>query len=115
MAVLVRSSKRRACFKADVGRDEKLLKRFLPNQGMNREEQEAGRGRGKSIIPAAWLGRKVLSRGPSGVSYLTPSSPCQSLDPSRAGGDRAYRGEHLWGVAGSELEGLFKLLLGSRS
>ena len=50
-------------------------------------------------------------RGPPGVSFLTPSSPCCSLDPPRAGGVRAYRGEHLWGVAGSELEGLFNVLL----
>ena len=49
------------------------------------------------------------------MSFLTPSSPCRSLDPPRAGGVRAYRGEHLWGVAESELEGLFKLLLRSRS
>ena len=61
MAVLVRSLKSRARFKADVLRDEKLLKRFLPNQGANREEQGAGRGRGGSLISAAWLGRRVSS------------------------------------------------------
>ena len=49
------------------------------------------------------------------MSFLTPSSPCHSFDLPRAGRVRAYRGEHLWGVAGSELEGLFKLLLRSRS
>ena len=48
------------------------------------------------------------------MSFLMPSSPCRSLDPPRVGRVRAYRWEHLWGVAGSELEGLFKLLLRSR-
>ena len=45
------------------------------------------------------------------MSFLTPSSPRCSLDPPGAGRVRAYRGEHLWGVAGAELEGLFKHLL----
>ena len=49
------------------------------------------------------------------MSFLTPSSPCRSLDPPRAGRVRVYRGEHLWGVAGAELEGLFKHLLRSGS
>ena len=42
------------------------------------------------------------------------SSPCRSLNPPRIGRDRAYRGGRLWGVAGSELEGLFNVLLRSR-
>ena len=70
---------------------------------------------GASFPPPGKEGKSVLRRGPPGVSFLTPSSPCRSLDPPRAGGVRAYRGEHLWGVAGSELEGLFKHLLRSRS
>ena len=48
------------------------------------------------------------------MSFLTSSSPCRSLDPPGVGRDRAYRGEHLWGVVGSELEGLFNVLLISR-
>ena len=88
------------------------LKRFLPRQGANREERGVGRGRGGGTIPEpSKEGISVQRRGPSGVSFLMPSSPCRSLDPPRAGGVRAYSGEHLWGVVGAELEGLFKHLL----
>ena len=87
------------------------LKRFLPRRGANREEQGAGRGRGRGAVPEpSKEGISVRRGGSPGVSFLTPSSPCRSLDPPRAGGVRAYRGEHLWGVAGAELEGLFKHL-----
>ena len=48
------------------------------------------------------------------MSFLMPSSPCRSLDPPSVGRDRAYRGEHLRGVVGSELEGLFNVLLRPR-
>ena len=48
------------------------------------------------------------------MSFLTSSSPCRSLNPPRAGRDRAYRWGHLWGVAGSGLEGSFDVLLRSR-
>ena len=42
------------------------------------------------------------------MSFLTPSSPCRSLDPPGAGRVRAYRGEYFRGVAGSRVGGLIE-------
>ena len=72
------------------------MKRFLPRQGANREEQGAGWGRGRgTVLELSEEGVSVRRGGSPGLSFLTPSSPCRSLDPPGAGRVRAYRGEPL--------------------